>query len=448
MKNPARPTSEILDRLPPHNLDAEKGVLGSVLLLPGVLDDLAPVLKPVDFYAEAHAKLYRHLLAMYEARQAIDVELLVNRLKQAGDFEAIGGAAYLAEVVHSVAVAAHGLHYAEIVRDKALLRCLIHTTTEILQDAYRAGAPAEEVLNRAQARIGELGGGADAGGPVTLGDSLRETMLDIDNVVTKRQSPCVFTGLVDFDEKFGGFGPGELVILAARTSIGKTSLACQIAEYVASRGQRVYFCSLEMARKELATKMVCGRAGIDTLRIRSGHLEREEVDSLSRAASGMPLESFLIHDRARFTVQDVARAARREAHKAGLSLVVVDYLQRITPMDRRGKRYEQIGEMTDGLKALARELNLPVLCLSQLNRESVKEDRPSLTHLRESGSIEQDADMVLFLYRSFSGAAKSKPGDRRAELIVEKNRLGDTGVIELEWLPRQTRYTCRGADGY
>ena len=447
MAKKARSTSEILDRLPPHNLDVEQEVLGCIILSSDMLDDVAPIIKAEDFYADAHVKLYRHLLAMRDGGQRIDTTLLVERLKQAGELEAVGGRAYIAEVAHSVAHAAHAVQYAEIVRDKATLRSLIHTTTEILRDAYRAGDPAEEILNRAQARIAELGAEADAGSPATLGDSLRETMLDIDNVVTKRQSPCVFTGLAEFDEKFGGFGPGELVVLAARTSIGKTSLACQIAEYVASRGQRVYFCSLEMARKELAMKMVFGRAEIDTLRIRSGRLTSEEVSSLSRAASAMPLDAFLIHDRARFTVQDIARAARREARK-GLSLVVVDYLQRITPTDRRVQRYEQIGEMTDGLKALARELNLPVLCLSQLNRESVKDDRPNLTHLRESGSIEQDADMVLFIYRSFSGAAKSKPGDSRAELIVEKNRMGDTGSVVLEWLPKQTRYTCRGSDGF
>jgi len=424
---------EILDRLPPQDLDAERSVLGSILLKQDVLDEVAGIVTAGDFYAEAHGRLFSHVVTMHEAGQPIDVVTLKDRLTREGDFEAIGGAAYLAEVAQSVPYAANAVHYANIVRDKAKLRSVIHTGSAMVRDAYDPAGNADDVLARAEealSRAEEHGRQSDAIDAATAVDgAIRQAQQSGEH---RRGLP---TGLVDFDRQLGGLFPGELIVLAARPRMGKTSLGIQVMAHNAPRDRGVLFASLEMSATELTTRMLCSRAGVDSNRLRTGSLEGDDLAALEREAAELRGAAFWVVDRPSLTTADMRREARRLHRRSGLALLVVDYLQRVTPADVRVKRYEQVGQITGELKRLAREFNVPVLLLAQLNREveATADHRPRLSHLRESGDIEQDADVVAFLHRP----EVYKPDDAdlhgQAALIVEKNRNGPTSRFELSW---------------
>jgi len=425
---------EILDGLPPQDPDAEKAVLGSILLKQDVLDDVAAIVGSEDFYAEAHGRLFSHFVAMHEADLPIDVVTLKDRLWASGDLEVIGGAAYLGEVAQSSPTAAHAVHYAKIVREKSKLRSVINTGTTMVKEAYVAGtgeadhvlAGAQEALSHAEDR----GRGTDAIDAATAVDgAIRQAQQSGEQ---RRGLP---TGLVDFDRYLGGLFPGELVVLAARPRMSKTSLGIQVMGQNSGRGRAVLFASLEMSAVELTTRMLCARAGVDSNRLRTGTIGGGDLAPLEREAGELRGAAFWIVDRPSLTTADIRREARRIQRRSGLALIIADYLQRITPADVRIKRYEQIGQISGDLKRLARELNVPLLLLAQLNREVewTADHRPRLSHLRESGDIEQDADVVMFLHRP----EVYKPDDAdlhgKAELIVEKNRNGPTGKFDLGW---------------
>lgn len=339
-------TSEILDHVPPNNPEAEKGVLGSIVLDPRMIDDVAPILRPDDFYADAHRKLYAHLLAMHNAGKRIDTILLTEALKQAGDFEAIGGAAYLAEVLYAVPVAAHAVDDADIVREKAVLRRLIHAATGILQDAYAPGADPGEVVRRVEAAIaqatetGRENGALDANPAVSLAVERARTAR------ARKSGGGLAIGVADFDYQVGGLFPGELAILAARPRMGKTALATQIMGDVAGRGQRVLFVSLEMSAPELCNRLLCGLAGVSNNEIRTGRLTENDLARLEEAGNVFRTAAFRIDDRSAVSVADIRVTARSLQRKEGLALLVIDYLQRIQPADLRLRRHEQIGQIT------------------------------------------------------------------------------------------------------
>jgi replicative DNA helicase len=440
-----RLTSEILDRLPPQNLDAEKALLGSILCDSRVVDDVSVILHAEDFYADANQKLYHHLLTMHAAAKPIDAMLLVEQLKQAGDFEAVGGAAYLAEVAQSVPYAANAVYYARIVREKATLRDLIHAGTEILRDAYDTILTPEEIVTSAESKISAITTGDYSAKPKAIRDAVVEALDRIEAIRERQQHIGLLTGLESLDSLGGLFG-GELFVLAARPGVGKTAMGCQIAEYVSGRGKLVLLCSLEMSAVEITTRIICSQSGVSSMRIRRGEIDDSDYSPLAAAGNSLGNHALVIDDRPSMTVNDIRREARRLSRQ-GLSLVIVDYLQRLTPLDRKVQRHEQVGQMTDCLKTLARELNIPVLCLCQLNRASEKEDRPGLHHLRESGSIEQDADVVGILHRNVSGYRDAE-NDRAAELLIAKNRNGETGAFLLTWQPERTRFVPRYESNY
>ncbi|MBN2475661.1 MAG: replicative DNA helicase [Pirellulales bacterium] len=447
---PSRVSSEILDRLPPQDLDAEKGVLGSLLLVPEMCDEVALIIRADDFYADANRKLFRHLMAMHEAGQRIDAVLLIDRLKRENDFQAIGGAAYLAEVAQSVPYAANATYYAKIVRNKATLRSLIHASTEILRDAYDATVDPVEILSQSEQKIFAIHDERSTDQVTNIHDLLVEAFDRIDARLEHGEGVGVPTGFTDLDNLTGGLHDSEFVILAARPSMGKTAMATNIAEYVAIKANvTTLFVSLEMARLELAQRMLCSQGRIDANKFRSGFLSGEDRKQLVEASAKLGKAPLFVDDTPSRTVTEIAACARRLQRKENLGLIVIDYLQLIQPDDPRDPRQEQVAKMARRLKGLARELKLPILCLAQLNRQAEAggrdSHRPRLSHLRESGAIEQDADVVMFVHREeYYYQSKEEARDAgvagQGELIVAKQRNGPTGTIKLAWFEKHTRF--------
>ncbi len=445
-----RVSAELLDRLPPQSVEAERAVLGSVLLNPTLLDDVVLIVRPDDFYADAHRRLFSHLLGMQDGGGRIDPILLAERLKQAGDLEVVGGMPYLAEVVESVAVPAHAEYYARIVRDRSTLRALINASTEILRDAYDPTLESREMLGRAEEKIFAVHDQRSSDQVAPMRDVLIEAFVQIDHRL-KGGATGIPTGFTDLDTLTGGMHGSELIILAARPSMGKTALATNIADYATVKaGATTLFVSLEMARLELAQRMLCARGRINGNKFRSGYLSAEDRDKLMETSSQLSQAPLYIDDTPSRTLSEIAACARRLKRKQNLGLIIIDYLQLIEPDNLRDPRQEQVAKIARRLKGLARELKVPLLCLAQLNRqpEATKDNLPRLSHLRESGAIEQDADVVMFVHREEYYCTREELQDPtkkqnlvgKAELIVAKQRNGPTGHVDLHWFQDFTRF--------
>jgi replicative DNA helicase len=444
-----RVSSEILDRLPPQNLDAEKAVLGSLLLDGDLCDEVALVLRTSDFYADANAKLYEQILAMHESGKRIDALLLLDRLTESGDLETVGGAAYLAEVAQSVPFAANAVHYATIVRDKATLRALIHASTEILRDAYDTSVNPAEILNLSEKKIFDVRDQRTSDQVIAMQDLIVEAFDRIDARLEHGEGQGVPSGFHELDNMTGGLHGSEFVVLAARPSMGKTALAMNIAENVAINSNKpVLFVSLEMARLELVQRMLCSQGRIDASKFRSGFLSAHDRENLVKASAKLSQAPMFVDDTPSRTVTEIAACTRRLIRKHGnMGLVVIDYLQLIQPDVASEPRQEQVAKIARRLKILAREMKVPVLCLAQLNRqaEAGKEGhRPKLSHLRESGAIEQDADVVMFIHRDEYYQDREEAQNAGtvgiADIMVAKQRNGPTGDIKVAWLSKFTRF--------
>jgi len=439
--------SQLMDRRPPCNLQAEMSVLGSIILRPDVCDEIVTVLRPDDFYDDAHRKLFQQMLAMHDAGKRIDVTLLVDDLKRQGVYDNMGGAAFLAKVANSVATAAHANYYAEIVRHDATCRALINSCTEILEEAYQPGSQAQELLARAEQRIFSI---LERGESSTLSDIREILHVAMDRIDARMKgehlSGGVETGFTEFDNLTGGLHNAELVILAARPSMGKTAFAMNIAEHVALRAKRpALFISLEMSAIELIDRMLCSVAEVNGSRLRNGTISKEDRKRLVETAAKMSDCPFYVDDSPSRTVTEIAAAARRiKRRENGLGLIVIDYLQLIEPDNPSDPRQEQVAKMARRLKGVAREIDVPVLCLAQLNRQAEvsKENRPRLSHLRESGAIEQDADVVMFVHREeyYRTPDEREQVAGQAEIIIAKQRNGPIGEIELVWRKEFTRF--------
>jgi replicative DNA helicase len=447
-----RGIAELMDRQPPFDSQAEIGVLGSIVLLPDVLDDIALILRPDDFYDDAHRRLFLHMCALHEANKKIDPTLLIDRLKTAGDFEAVGGAAYLGKVINAVPNAAHATYYAEIVREKSTFRSLIYAATDILRDAYEESQEAPHLLSQAEQKIFSILDNRSDSAVQSIRDVVLDAMERLDARIsgTHATGGCDF-GFRDLDARTAGLHQGELVILAARPSMGKTALALNIAENVAhQQGTPVLFVSLEMSSLELADRLLCSVARVNGHRLRAGTVSQEDrlrlVDT-AEALSKMPL---FVDDSASRTVTEIAAAARRIKRRHGsLGLIVIDYLQLIEPDNPKDPRQEQVAKIARRLKGLAREMKVPVMCLAQLNRQAEvsKDNIPRLSHLRESGAIEQDADVVMFVHREIYYHGREDIDERQrkeleesAQIIIAKQRNGPIGEVQLEWLRDFTRF--------
>jgi replicative DNA helicase len=438
---------ELMDRQPPFDLQAEVGVLGSVVLLPDVLDDVALILRPDDFYDDAHRKLFLHMCALHETNKKIDPTLLVDQLKTAGDFEAIGGAAYLSKVVNAVPNAAHATYYADIVREKSTFRSLIYAASEILRDAYDETGESAHLLSQAEQKIFSILDNRSDSAVKSLRDVVLDAMERLDARIsgTHAAGGCDF-GFRELDAKTAGMHQGELVILAARPSMGKTALALNVAENVA-RHQNipVLFVSLEMSSLELADRLLCSVARVNGHRLRNGTVSHDDRLRLVDTAEMLSRAPLFVDDSANRTVTEIAAAARRIKRRHGsLGLIVVDYLQLIEPDNPKDPRQEQVAKIARRLKGMAREMKVPVMCLAQLNRQAEvsKDNIPRLSHLRESGAIEQDADVVLFVHREeyYSRGEERDQVAGQAQVIIAKQRNGPIGEVQLEWLRDFTRF--------
>jgi len=438
---------ELFDRQPPVSHDAEMSVIGSILMLPEVCDDLATIIRPDDFYDEANAQIFECAMQIHDSGRRIDLLLLQDELKKKGAYEQIGGAAYLGRIINSVATAANAVHYARIVHGNSIKRSLIRTATEIVQDAYQPDADAKALLGRAEQKVFAI---QDARGDTSvkgIDKILHEAMDRIDaRMRGERASSGVETGFVELDSMTGGLHNSELVVLAARPSMGKTAFAMNIAEHVALVVKApVLFVSLEMSAIELADRMLCSVAEVNGHRLRNGTISKADRERLVDKAASIGESPLFVDDSAARTVSEIAAGARRVRRRSGgLGLIVVDYLQLIEPEDARDPRQEQVAKMTRRLKGLAREMAVPVLCLAQLNRQAevAKENRPRLSHLRESGAIEQDADVVMFVHREeyYQTGEDREQCAGQAEIIVAKQRNGPVGEVELIWRKEFTRF--------
>lgn len=439
--------SSPLERQLPRNLDAEKAVLGSILLLPQVFDEVALILRPGDFYDDANRTLFEHLLQMHDAGQQLDPMLLVDRLRSADQYENIGGAAYIAELGGVVPTAAHAEYYARIVADKAVLRSLIHAGTDILHNAYDPTADTREMLSQAEEKVFGILETRGSGELSVISEVLHESLVRLDARMDQENAAGgLETGFDDFDQLTGGLQKSELVILAARPSMGKTALAMNIAEHVAVKVREpVLFVSLEMSAIELGDRLLCSVAEVNGQRLRNGTITGDERRKLVQTAAEISQSPLYIDDSPSRTMTEISANARRLKRREGLGLIVIDYLQLIDPDNSRDPRQEQVAKIARRLKGLAREMEVPVLCLAQLNRqvEASRDNKPQLSNLRESGAIEQDADVVMFVHREEYYQTNEEDREQfrgQAELLIRKQRSGPTGDVKLAWVHEFTRF--------
>ncbi len=445
--SPRESVDGLLERQLPQAVEAERGVLGSLLLLPEKFDEVALILRANDFYDDANARIYQHLVEMHDTGKQIDPMLLVQHLRDAGDYDMVGGAAYIAELGEAVPTAAHAEHYARIVHDKATLRSLIHASTDIIRDSYDPTIASREMLSRAEERVFSVLEEKGNTQVSSIREVLHEALARIDaRMKNEHAFGGLETGFEDFDELTGGLHANELLILAARPSMGKTALALNMVEHVAVNCQHpTLFVSLEMSQLELGDRLLCSRAKVNGHRLRNGHISKEESQLLIRTANEVSSAPLYIDDTPSRTMTEIAAAARRLKRRHGLSLIVIDYLQLIEPDNSSDPRQEQVSKIARRLKGLAREIAVPVLCLAQLNRqvEATRDNKPALSHLRESGAIEQDADVVMFVHREEYYQTTDEDRERcrgEADLLIRKQRNGPTGDVKLTWLHDFTRF--------
>lgn len=432
------------DRLPPHDHLAEQSVLGSMLRDNNVIGDVLQVLRdPTYFYSDAHQKLFRGIVSIYDEGRPVDTVTLLHWVNEQKYLEDIGGAAYLAELWDAAPTAANAVYYAQIVRAKGTVRKLIHAGNEILRDAYDQAMPADELLESAERRILEIAELGATGDTVTLKTALKEAFDRIDSRADRSSQTVtgVPSGFADLDNLAAGFQTSELIIIAARPSVGKTSFALGILRNVAvDYDLPVFFVSLEQSRLELAERLLCCQSRVDSQKIRKGHLSAEDLDRLLEAGDRLNSARIYIDDTPAQSMLRIAANARRLKKRHDIKLVVIDYLQLIDPDNRRDNRQEQVAAISRRLKHLARELKIPVIALAQLNRgpEDRQDHKPRLSDLRESGAIEQDADTVILLHRD----DYREPGQNEGviDLIVAKQRNGPTGSVKLAFIKKYMRF--------
>jgi replicative DNA helicase len=439
---------ENLRRVPPQSLEAEESVLGGIMIDNAALDRVVELLQPDDFYRGTHRKLYRAMLDLSERSEPVDLITLSETLKARGELTEIGGASYLAELTERVPTAANIAHYAKIVRERSILRGLIEAATEIASRGYQASDDVDQLLDRAEQLIFGIQERKVKQAFTRTGDLVVETIRTIERLYEKKQAVTgVPTGFTDLDRLTAGLQPSDLIIVAGRPSMGKTSFCLNIAEHAAMRaGVGVGIFSLEMSKEQLAMRMLCSEARVDLGRVRSGQLHDREFPRLAMAAGRVGDAPIFIDDTPAITVLEMRAKARRLKRDAGakLGLIVVDYIQLMRSAEGRDSREQEISEISRSLKALAKELHVPVIALSQLNRqvESRSPPKPRLSDLRESGAIEQDADVIMFLYRE---EYYEKETDKKgiAEVIVAKQRNGPIDDVELTFLAQFTRFENR-----
>ena len=419
-------------RVPPQNVEAEVAVLGSVLLAPEAAALVIPLLRAEDFYRGEHQIVYDAIVDLYDETSTVDVILLRDALRAAGTLERVGGEEFLAYLGGAVPSAASAEHYARIVRDRALKRSILRASHEVIRAVYEGAEEAADVLDFAESTLFALDRDAQAGAPARIHDLLRETMAEID--AAGEAVTGVATGFYDLDDKTSGLQRSELIVIAGRPSMGKTSFAlnCVLHAALFERTAVAVF-SLEMAKKQVVRNMLCMHARINATHVRRGILSENELQQLSHALGPLSESQIFIDDTPALSVTQLRAKARRLKSQHDIGMIVVDYLQ-LMEVPRAENRQQEISVISRSMKALARELDVPVVALSQLNRSvDAREDhRPRMSDLRESGAIEQDADVILFLFRE-EYYERRDDNVNQAEVIVAKQRNGPTGTAKLRF---------------
>jgi replicative DNA helicase len=445
----------VIDRLPPQSLEAEQSVLGAILIDRDAVVEVAEFLRPADFYRQANGKIFEAVLDLFERREPIDIVTVSEVLERTNELDGVGGRAYLSSLSNSTPTAVHAVQYARIVERKAVLRNLIGAAGRIAGIGYEDSPEIQESIDRAEAELFAVSQKRVDSGFQKLDSLLHQAYDRLDYLHAHRgEISGIRTGFIDLDGLTTGLQKSDLVILAARPSVGKTSFALNIAEHAAVREKKsVGVFSLEMSKEQLVLRLLSSVANIDSQRLRSGFLEELDFARIAPAMNALSEAPLYIDDTPSISTMELRTKARRLHAEAGLDLVIVDYLQlmQASTTSRDANRVQEVSEISRGLKALARELSVPVLALSQLSRqpEMRNENEPRLSDLRESGAIEQDADLVMFLYRD-----KEKPtdeGDGDGEVIhlkLAKHRNGPTGGVDLWFKKSQTRFVSYAGERF
>lgn len=456
-------TLDLEGRVPPQNLEAERSLLGCILLVSESLDEVGEIIHADHFYSDAHQKIFRAAQELYEkGAQGIDAVTVAEVLSAKNQLEDVGGPPYLVQLMETVPHAAHARYYATIVREKWLQRNLIYSCTEVLKECYDSTVPVSDLLGVAESSIFRILESQNMTEDIDLKDILLSAWDRVnDRMLQTGKITGLQTGFTDFDTKTSGFQPQELVILAARPSMGKTALVCNIAEGIARLnikkdeegnpigGRRgVLMFSLEQSNLELAERMMCIRARVDAGKVRSGEIrdDPESQDKLLNAINELNNMPVFIDDQPGRNMMQISTIARRlkrrlpETYQCELGVIIIDYLQLVEPEDKRAPREQQISAISRRLKFMAKELDVPVIALSQLNRgvELREDKRPRLSDLRESGAIEQDADLIMFLHRPEQYDPEDRKGE--ADLIIAKHRSGPTGMVTLTFRKEFMRF--------
>jgi replicative DNA helicase len=443
---PASP-SAAADRTLPHNLEAERSVLGAILIDNETYNLAAAVISAEAFFRDAHRRIYEKMVALAERSQPIDLVTLKEELERSGELEEVGGPAYVASLLDGVPRSTNVEYYAKIVKEKATLRNLIHASNRILSSAYEADQEADLILDEAEAAVFAVAEDRAKNGFVAMRDLVRESFPKIEKLFEHQSYITgVATHLPDLDKMTRGFQPGDLVIVAARPSMGKTSLVLNWCQHVATTGNGVAgFFSLEMSKEQLFMRMLASEAKIDSYRLMSGQIGQKEYGQITHALDTLSEARLFVDDTAGMGSIEMRAKARRLKAEHGLSILGVDYVQLMTGRGRFENRTLELASISRSLKGLAKELSVPIIVLSQLSRapEARSDKRPMLSDLRESGALEQDADVVIMIFREeMYKLDKDEPSetDGLAELIIAKQRNGPTGTVKVAFLRGQTKF--------
>jgi replicative DNA helicase len=433
------------DRTLPHNLEAERSVLGAILIDNESFNVAASVIDARAFFRDAHRRIFERMIALAERNQPIDLVTLKEELERAGEVEEVGGPAYIASLVDGVPRATNVEYYAKIVKEKATLRSLIFSANKILSNAYEADQEADLILDEAESAIFSVAEDRIKAGFVPMRELVKDSFPKIEQLFEHKSFITgIATGFTEIDKMTRGFQRGDLVIVAARPSMGKTSLVLNIAQHVATSGSIAGFFSLEMSKEQLFMRMLASEAKIDNYRLMSGQIGQREYGQITHALETLSESQLYIDDTPGIGVLEMRAKARRLQAEHGLDLLAIDYIQLMTGRGRFENRTLELASISRSLKGLAKELNVPVVVLSQLSRapEARSDRRPQLSDLRESGALEQDADVVILIFREEMYKQSNEPAesDGIAELILAKQRNGPTGTMKLAFLRQQTRF--------
>jgi replicative DNA helicase len=427
----------------PHNAEAEKTVLGAVLVDNSAFNSAAEVLTRDDFYREAHRRIFDAMAALTERSQPVDLVTLKDELTRGSALEAVGGAAYLASLVDGIPHITNVEQWSRIIKEKAVLRNLIHASNRIAQSCFEAEDEPALILDRAEKAIFDIAERRIRQGFVGIREIVKESFRTIDQLSQSRDLITgLATGFVDLDEMTSGLQKGDLIIVAARPAMGKTSFCLNVAQQASLRtGETVGVFSLEMSKEQLVLRMLCSDARVDSHRLRTGGLQEKDWARLAKAYADLSASKIFIDDSATLTPLEMRAKCRRLKAEHGVGLIIVDYLQLMSASGRAENRQQEISSISRSLKGLAKDLNVPVIALSQLSRapEARKDRRPELADLRESGSIEQDADVVLFIYRE-EEYSRTEENHGVAEILIKKQRNGPTGMLKLAFIKEFTRF--------